>query len=660
MHKLCCLLLLVMTRPLEQINQPYFSHVIAKVALMNFQELELSSSDNFKDLLKNFAVFNHSKVDRSDQYGEYVEQEDYLISCIIGEDCPKTDLAIKARNSMLLEYYEFAHQTNASKKAAPSKVKIGKYPFLSNLYELELGFSAPKRKPHGSLDRSINSSRSPSIQSAKVFANSKLKKSQGVPSDSSQRAKSQYKLKCLLGVGSKSVLQSTGFFDSKLASESKDHAESKLNAKDSQLKIVVNKSLDLEVSKTPKEVRSLVSSKETSPKIKLSRSERVSSSLEFTRKVKAEANHSLSTKGKSDISQYFLSRSKVTEKKKIYFFTEDNIFSEVKLPKRRFKHLCFASAIPKDDDDEDVKGEQAPDLDVYTVKAAPRSAYFKNNDMAGMLDDCLLGTFNKKRNAKNSATKFDPPVASDNMNKRYFKMQKEMEKEHKAFKFVKKALKTRHTDTFCSKDLNDFGRQDLVILRGTEDYLKKKIQREKAELSVKMAEQNQVLNLLGVLANKGEDQETNLKKLQRLIYDHRQELNLNTVFNYWRSLEKDQHEQLKVQKRLANIVATGLRNRSQDNQGLAKVLIKAKADELMETNFRLEVNKDKVYKMKKKMAENAAHEKKTRERTLAVIEKHKEFMNSAKEYCHRNPASKLFSIFDLVKGHKRGSIKISP
>ena len=93
---------------------------------------------------------------------------------------------------------------------------------------------------------------------------------------------------------------------------------------------------------------------------------------------------------------------------------------------------------------------------------------------------------------------------------------------------------------------------------------------------------------------------------------------------------------------------------------MAKIMIKDKADGIMEENLGLELNKEQLMKMNQEKLAQAIREKRAMDRTNKVIQKHPEFMASAKEYCHRNPTFKLSSIFDLVKNHRRGSIKITP
>ena len=444
---------------------------------------------------------------------------------MFGDKSPLEEPALNSKLQLLISHLQAQNETN---RFLPGVIqsKLPSVNMKQHLYELELHFSAPKKKRPASPSHSSVMSKSPSARSIQTLKSASKSKSKYLIFGGTLKVyKNKTRTKSFGNTESHSVVQSTKLLDSKLESGVKPKTETRFIVRDSLKQMTLNKSLDFETNKLPLQSKSLNASQEFhNTQYNSSKKIIKSEIIEISQKANQEIKKTLTSKGKSDIAEYFLSRSKPQEnKKKVYFFTESNEFSEVKLPKRRFRHLCYASAMPSftdDQEDDEKKPQEAPDLDVYTVKAAPRSVYLKNNDMAGMLDDCLLGTFNKHRGSLNPSTQKDPPIGTENMNKQYFKMQKQIIKEREAFKFVRKVLKTKHVDTVCAKDLNDFGRNDLVTFQGTEDFIRKKLIKEKKDLKEKKDE-HQVISILGIMATKDNKAETKLKKLQRLIYEHR-------------------------------------------------------------------------------------------------------------------------------------------
>ena len=62
LHKLLCLSLLVASRSMEFINEPYFSETIAKIALMNLDDITDDKKNGFLEVIQQFYNFMHGKV----------------------------------------------------------------------------------------------------------------------------------------------------------------------------------------------------------------------------------------------------------------------------------------------------------------------------------------------------------------------------------------------------------------------------------------------------------------------------------------------------------------------------------------------------------------------------------------------------------------------
>ena len=62
LHKLLCLSLLVASRSMEFINEPYFSETIAKIAIMNLDDITDDKKNGFLEVIQQFYNFMHGKV----------------------------------------------------------------------------------------------------------------------------------------------------------------------------------------------------------------------------------------------------------------------------------------------------------------------------------------------------------------------------------------------------------------------------------------------------------------------------------------------------------------------------------------------------------------------------------------------------------------------
>lgn len=418
-QKLVAMHMLLLSRALESSGKHYMSYVVAKVGLMNVQETCGLESPDFLELIRKYVSFSYGKVTSYYQYGEYVQEEDELASLICGEKMPYTPVAkLVMNNSIIRHETRLANVSEGGKKA---KDQI----LLVNLDKLryELDAFSESRKP---VKRAESFRKSSVCSSKSISVGSKRKRNAvfNIFNNVLEVKKAKDRLKILVQLsGSNTYHQST------MAMSSQNQLESVSGLKPTNFIIkgsteeppIEKRSMLLDINQGLNRSHSLNGSKELST-AKARLSVRKLGYALGTVLVKDEVKKPFSKKSKSELANYFLSRSQEPPKKPKMFFTDDSAPREIQLPRRKFRHVCFASAIPSlDDDEKEDDGrfkDQVPDYDIFTVKAAPSSVYMKSNDMAGMLDDCLLGTFNSRRSSQAKGREENLQLAKDNINKR--------------------------------------------------------------------------------------------------------------------------------------------------------------------------------------------------------------------------------------------------
>lgn len=134
---------------------------------------------------------------------------------------------------------------------------------------------------------------------------------------------------------------------------------------------------------------------------------------------------------------------------------------------------------------------------------------------------------------------------------------------------------------------------------------------------------------------------------------------MNITYNYWRSLERDETELLKVKKRIQHIIERGLKRNTQQNFGFVKDLLKEHMDNLKTEIIELEIRDEKTQRMKEKAKLEKKREQKSLSRTLSLIRSHSDFFNSAKQYQIQSPNKRLASFFDVVKSQRKSMLSKS-
>lgn len=360
-----------------------------------------------------------------------MQEEDEIADVICGQRMVATEMAEYVRKKAVLKHETKLSESKFDKRNRP-KQKILTVNFEKLTYDIE-GFQVSKP------DTSPQSHRRSSNRSFQSQSK-KSKKGRGgifnIFSNVLQIGNTRDRLKSLINIsGSQTNIQSTKAIDSsnKVDSVSGLKSSNFIVRANSRRSSVENKSINLDKSgqnesgyKSPilERSNSINKSKDVPSNAMAVLSLRKSVTVIESKIIDDQGKQSLSKKGKSQLTDYFLSKSQEPPKKPRMFFTDENEQREIILPKRKFKHVCFASAIPSleadEQEDEGRFKHESPDYDIFTIKAAPMSAYMKDNDMAGMLDDCLLGTFNVRRGSDARAKASDDGlVAKDNINKRY-------------------------------------------------------------------------------------------------------------------------------------------------------------------------------------------------------------------------------------------------
>lgn len=115
-----------------------------------------------------------------------------------------------------------------------------------------------------------------------------------------------------------------------------------------------------------------------------------------------------------------------------------------------------------------------------------------------------------------------------------------------------------------------------------------------------------------------------------------QELKLDKVYQFWRNLERDPQEQLRVDTRLRLIEERGLKRGQQQNHDLAIVLVKNKADSIKQICLDIELNRERAMRISQRRAEQAKNEKISLIRTVKLVKKYGSLVETAQDHYRTN------------------------
>lgn len=447
----------------------------------------------------------------------------------MGDCMPDTKIAQDIIRNIILGIEEKKDFQKGVKKIKGQSSRIKMVNFEALHKELDVEAEIIKR----GLGNTTQNSLANSPRNSAKFKSSPIKKAVSFLFDPTKVSRSKNKLKSLLQLSSEnnSQVNSTRIHDSK--QESLDaSAGSKGNGfliKSSRQLSVGNRSFNHEKSVLTFGNKNANAS-QVNPTPKSSSTRNIQSALE-SKPFKAQCKNPLSLRGKSELTKYFITKSQEPPKKPRMFFTGDDDHREYILPKRKFKHTCFASALPnlleEIQDDGKFKGE-SPDYDIFTVQPAPVKVYFANNDLAGMMDDCLLSTFHNNRNSKD-VNKDSELVAKDNINKRlvsitrFLRLHWQANRERECFKFIRKGLKNKKVDFDHAKGVDDFGKINNITMMGTDGYIRTQVLEDSKARKMKNEQDTEIIKLIGKVCHGHLGFTISpMKKLQQLIYDHRQ------------------------------------------------------------------------------------------------------------------------------------------
>lgn len=438
----------------------------------------------------------------------------------MGDSAPQNSDAIRCRAFFALQYWDACKQAETNKNVIKDKVKIPPFKALQLQKQIEFEFS----------ERNIETmvpapSRSESQHSFKPFSITQAIQTGYQSTLVKSNTASLKRLKSLLVQSrSRSIQQSSLLIESRNDVDGPIESRYLLKSSNRGRLLDLNKSADMDRSSDPKQAKAHASSGENLNQSKASvRSTRAAASFEIKVAAARECVKPQSRRGKCSLAKYFSQVTRpLTIKKTLFSPSVTNIDhpnAEIKLPNRKAKHMSLSIAVPKVDHEEDTN---QLDLDLMTIQPAPASVYLKSGDLAGMVDDCLLSTFNKVRKSKDTEhTESEIAKKNDNINRRYFAIQRSVAQERAAFRFVRKAFKTKHTDMRGSKDLSDLDKQSLVVLQDTDTFVQHRMRKEASTLKAKVASESHDIGLIGLLNLQEDKPETPLKKLQRLIFEHR-------------------------------------------------------------------------------------------------------------------------------------------
>lgn len=104
---------------------------------------------------------------------------------------------------------------------------------------------------------------------------------------------------------------------------------------------------------------------------------------------------------------------------------------------------------------------------------------------------------------------------------RFLKLHKQITRERSTYKFIRKSLKTKQKDFQLYTENTEFGRHDLITMKGIDLCLGKQVDQASKVWKTKKQQENEVISMLGILSLESGKPLTPLQKLQKLIYEHR-------------------------------------------------------------------------------------------------------------------------------------------
>lgn len=104
---------------------------------------------------------------------------------------------------------------------------------------------------------------------------------------------------------------------------------------------------------------------------------------------------------------------------------------------------------------------------------------------------------------------------------RFLRLHKQVERERTSYKFVRKSLTSKKHDFPRYRDETEFGKNDLVTLKGVDICIGKQVSQVAKDWQTKKQHETEIISMLGILIDGKTVKPSALQKLQRLIYEKR-------------------------------------------------------------------------------------------------------------------------------------------
>lgn len=527
-EKMSVLGMMIVSRALEIAGEGMFAEVATRVALMNIKDFQFSPSDEFSEVSCHFLEFLKNK------YHQFSMTEDDIFEVICGEKIPKTEIAEKFRKRRDELAIAYMSENPEKKEIFPEKkIRIKGYSYseereepIKRSYVLNsLRLTSLKKSNSKNVfeikNRINTSTRSlhhiPNSYKTEGGGSNLSKNKNDITAVTASRLKDEDDLEGILkSLKARSedddlvasLLTSKPHPTNEIKTESKSHKKSASNPMISKFQHQIAQSTQLlpnTSNGTPQSSQPLL----TQPA-----SRRCSVTSYFLHRPKSSRPLSLGVDYKEEKSPY------------------EEIMRRPKPP----KHVCLGRALPQLLTGENLNGVEMSDDNFETVEPVPLKSYIKTNDFAGLVDESVIYNYYNKK-SKNTSSIIEPPHRRD-ICKRFINLHNSINQEKKNYKFVRKCLKNRHlgTDHLKAADKLPENSLDFFAIQAANA----KVARDEA---AKSASHNETTNVaLQLLVGRLKPHKNTIpaaKRMQAILFDHRQALGVQKVYSFWKGLDKD-------------------------------------------------------------------------------------------------------------------------